>query len=44
MAKREQQESNEVPEGVKSSYDKWVESEGIPVIRTFFIEDIRKVH
>jgi len=30
-------------DGNKSSYEKWVEGEGIPVIRTFFVEDIRHV-
>lgn len=29
--------------GGKSSYEKWVESEGIPIIKTFFVEDIRTV-
>jgi len=27
----------------KSSYEKWVESEGIPIMKTFFVEDIRTV-
>ena len=27
----------------KTSYERWVESEGIPVIKTFFVEDIRTV-
>ena len=27
----------------KSSYEKWVESEGISIIKTFFVEDIRTV-
>ena len=39
----ESRPSLEIPEGAKSSYDRWVESEGIPVIKTFFVEDIRKV-
>lgn len=39
----ESQPSAEVPDGAKSSYDHWVESEGVPVIKTFFVEDIRKV-
>lgn len=29
--------------GGKSSYQKWLESEGIPVIEEFYIKDIRKV-
>jgi len=29
--------------GGKSSYEKWVEGEGIPIIKTFFAEDIRTV-
>jgi len=30
--------------GGKSSYEKWVEGEGIPIIKTFFVEDIRTVN
>ena len=29
--------------GGKSSYEKWVESEGISIIKTFFVQDIRTV-
>ncbi|HEX9444984.1 MAG TPA: ethanolamine ammonia lyase-activating protein, partial [Candidatus Binatia bacterium] len=29
--------------GAKTSYERWAESEGIPFIRTFFVEDIRTV-
>ena len=29
--------------GDKSLYDRWVESQGIPVVRDFYIEDVRKV-
>ncbi|MGH7816133.1 MAG: cupin domain-containing protein, partial [Candidatus Binatia bacterium] len=43
MAKPQFQETDETPQGAKSSYDKWVEGEGIPVIKTFFIENIRTV-
>src|SRR5262245_10713291 len=38
-----QPESTAIAEGAKTSYDKWVEGEGIPVIKTFFVEDVRKV-
>jgi quercetin dioxygenase-like cupin family protein len=31
------------PDGAKTSYEKWLESEGIPVIKTFFVDDIRTV-
>jgi hypothetical protein len=34
-------ESADVAE--KSTYQKWIESEGIPVIKDFYIPDIRKV-
>ena len=44
MVQAQFQEVTETPEGAKSSYDKWVESEGIPVIKTFFVEDVRTVH
>ena len=27
----------------KSSYRKWIEAEGIPLVEGFFIEDIKKV-
>src|SRR3954451_14130035 len=27
----------------KSAYDQWVESQGIPVLREFYIEDLRKL-
>jgi len=43
MAKPQLQQSEEIVEGAKSSYDRWVEREGIPVIKSFFVEDIRKV-
>lgn len=39
----ESQQPSEVPAGAKSCYDRWVESEGIPVINTFFVEDSRNV-
>ena len=29
--------------GGKTPYQKWVASQGIPVIRDFYIEDLRKV-
>lgn len=29
--------------GTQSTYQRWVESEGIPIIRDFYIQDIRKV-
>jgi hypothetical protein len=29
--------------GGKTAYQKWVESQGIPIIRDFYIEDLRKV-
>ena len=43
MAKPEPSETAATVDGNKSSYEKWVEGEGIPVIRTFFVEDIRDV-
>ena len=43
MAKPQTLESLTVADGNKTSYDKWVEGEGIPIIKTFFIEDIRDV-
>jgi hypothetical protein len=30
-------------DGTKTSYENWVEAEGIPVLKTFFVEDIRSV-
>jgi hypothetical protein len=42
MAKPQAQESSETG-GAKTGYDKWVESEGIPIIKTFFVEDICRV-
>jgi hypothetical protein len=30
-------------EGKKTSYERWLESEGVPVVKAFFIEDIRTV-
>ena len=43
MAKPEPSETAATVDGNKSSYEKWVEGEGIPVIRTFFVEDIRDI-
>jgi len=43
VAKSAQQEPRTFADGAKTSYDKWVEDEGIPVIKTFFVEDIRKI-
>jgi quercetin dioxygenase-like cupin family protein len=43
MAKSAQQEPRTPSDGTKTSYDKWVEGEGIPVIKTFFVEDIRAI-
>lgn len=43
MAKPQLQRPEEIAEGAKSSYDRWVEREGIPVVKSFFVEDIRKV-
>jgi len=39
----ESQPFREVPEAAKSSYDRSFESQGVPVIKTFFVEDIREV-
>ncbi|MGZ8444776.1 MAG: hypothetical protein ACXWZE_01165 [Candidatus Binatia bacterium] len=39
----ESQQPSEVLEGAKSCYDRGVESEGIPVINTFFAEDSRNL-
>ncbi len=43
MAKPAEQKAPAVDEGGKTSYEKWVEGEGIPVIKTFFVADIRTV-
>ena len=43
MAKAPKEETVPSDEGTKTSYEKWVQSEGIPVIKTFFVEDIRTV-
>ena len=43
MAKPQTLNSVTNTDGTKTSYDRWVESEGIPVIKTFFVEDIRQV-
>jgi quercetin dioxygenase-like cupin family protein len=43
MAKSAQQEPLESNDQSMTSYDKWVEREGIPVIKTFFVEDIRNI-
>ncbi len=43
MAKPQSSETAATVDGNKSSYEKWVEGEGIPVIKTFFVEDIRDV-
>lgn len=43
MAKAPTPAGGTAPAGNKTSYDIWVESEGIPVIKAFFIEDVRKV-
>ena len=43
MAKALKQEADFSEKEGKSSYEKWVESEGVPVIKTFFVEDIRDV-
>ncbi len=40
----ESQYSWEVPEGAKSSYDRWIDGEGISVVKILFVEDIRKDH
>ena len=29
--------------GGKTPYQKWIEGQGVPIIRTFYIEDLRKV-
>ena len=29
--------------GGKTPYQRWIEGQGIPIIRTFYIEDLRKV-
>lgn len=43
MAKAPKEETVPSDEGTKTRYEKWVQSEGIPVIKTFFVEDIRTV-
>ncbi|MEK7379108.1 MAG: cupin domain-containing protein [Candidatus Binatota bacterium] len=43
MAKALKEETDFSEKEGKSSYEKWVESEGVPVIKTFFVEDIRGV-
>ncbi len=30
-------------DGGKTNYEKWVEAEGLPILKTFFVEDIRTV-
>ena len=40
----ESQKILEVSEGAKSSHNHWVDGEGISVIKTLFVEDIRKDH
>ena len=39
----ETQQPSAVPEGAKSSYDRWVEGESMAVNRTFFVGDIGNV-
>src|ERR1044071_8765959 len=43
MAKPQEQAAAAFAGGGKTSYEKWIESEGIPIYKTFFVEDIRKV-
>ena len=43
MAKPAPQESSPPTEVAKTSYEKWLDREGIPIIKTFFVEDIRGV-
>ena len=43
MAKTAQQEPLASSERSMTSYDRWVEGEGIPLIKTFFVDDIRNV-
>lgn len=43
MAKTAENITSAESGGGKSSYDRWVEGEGIPIIKTFFVEDIRTV-
>jgi quercetin dioxygenase-like cupin family protein len=43
VAKSAEQKNTASENGGKSSYEKWLESEGIPIIKTFFVEDIRTV-
>jgi quercetin dioxygenase-like cupin family protein len=43
MAKSAQQERGASNDRSMTSYDKWVEGEGIPIIKTFFVDDIRTV-
>jgi hypothetical protein len=39
--KRDQRKKIEI--GGKTPYQKWIESQGIPLIRDYYIEDLRKV-
>lgn len=43
MADSEDREKRLSLLGTKTPYEIWLESEGVPVIKTFFVEDIRKV-
>jgi len=43
MAKALQEDRVAAEPTAKTSYERWVESEGIPVIKTFFVDDIRNV-
>ncbi|MEK6600963.1 MAG: cupin domain-containing protein [Candidatus Binatota bacterium] len=43
MAKAPKGETAFSEEEAKTSYERWVESEGIPVIKAFFVEDVRTV-
>jgi len=43
VAKASQELKAPSAEGKKTSYEKWLESEGIPVVKAFFIEDVRTV-
>ena len=43
MIEPAQQQSSLSESGAKTSYEQWVESEGISIIKTFFVEDIRSV-
>jgi quercetin dioxygenase-like cupin family protein len=43
MAKPQEQVTAALEAGGKTSYERWIETEGIPIYKTFFVEDIRKV-